>query len=96
MKRIGFWRQTEDEDSELPWPGDFVDPNWDHDDKMRVVKLLESGKIVQRWRGPSMCRLCGCFNGSADMQYGDKFYYSTGLSHYVKQHNVRLPEFNEL
>ncbi|WP_212823110.1 hypothetical protein [Catellatospora sp. TT07R-123] len=41
--------------------------------------------------GVSLCRLCGCGNGSAEQTDGE-FIWPEGLAHYVEDHRVRLPD----
>jgi hypothetical protein len=40
--------------------------------------------------GYSECRLCGARNGSLELTDG-VYVWPDGLSHYVRQHSVRLP-----
>ena len=90
MIKIGFWRGSKNETSELPWPTDYYDPHWDEEEREAVATYLDSGKIADSYRGWSECRVCGCMNGTSDMTDGT-YLWPEGLSHYVREHNIRLP-----
>ncbi len=98
VHKIGFWRKTEDEDSDLPWPGDFIDEDWDSIMRRAVAHYLgrvtvssqDAVTVVGHYRGFSLCRLCGKANGSQDYSDG-QYYWPQGFSHYVKDHAVRPP-----
>lgn len=106
LKALGYWATSHDpdadryatlEDLKLPWPGDFIDKDWDPAEKARVVAYLKTGKMVEGWRGISWCRFnCGEHDmGSTDL--GDGTYvWPQGFAHYVEVHNVKPPpEFIE-
>jgi hypothetical protein len=86
---IGFWRSRREPD--LPDPHDFVDETWDPREREAVIAHLDAGAVDVRWLGPSPCRFCGRPNGSADLTDGT-YLWPSGLSHYVREHGVRLPE----
>lgn len=86
--RIGYWRS--DLDRSLPDPADFVDDEWDDDERWAVAAYLRSGTIAAAYMGYSACRLCGAHNGSLEFTDG-RFRWPEGLTHYVEDHNVRLP-----
>jgi hypothetical protein len=77
----------------LQWPvaAMLVDPTWPANDRRRVAEYLQRGKRVRQQRGWSDCRFCERPNGSAELT--DFVYcWPEGLSHYVSEHDVRLPE----
>jgi hypothetical protein len=77
----------------LQWPvaAMLVDQTWPEDDRRRVSEYLQRGKRVNQMRGFSRCRFCDRPNGSAELT--DSVYcWPEGLSHYVSEHDVRLPE----
>ncbi|RRD04749.1 hypothetical protein EII34_09425 [Arachnia propionica] len=87
---IGYW------DGPLASPGwptveDFVDSNWDAEERELVADHLQTGMIVRRYMGYSPCRFCGRNNGSLELTDGH-FVWPEGLAHYVLEHDVRLPE----
>jgi hypothetical protein len=96
---IGFWRYHQDSTGEhyatkgfhLPWPGDFIDPNWDPVERNLVAAYLDLAPDVQFWRGYSFCRLgCEHLDGCTDKSDG-RYVWPAGFSHYVRVHNVKPP-----
>ncbi|WP_406026197.1 hypothetical protein OH802_06445 [Nocardioides sp. NBC_00850] len=77
----------------LRWPDPvkFVDGAGDEEARRRTTRHLEVGTLVNQYRGISRCRLCEKDNGSAEMTDGT-YCWPEGLAHYVRQHDVRLPE----
>ena len=90
MIKIGFWRKSRNEVSELPWPTDYYDPHWDDEEREVIAAYLDGGKTDASYKGWSECRVCGCMNGSCDMTDGI-YLWPEGLAHYVREHNIRLP-----
>ncbi len=86
---IGFWANTEDD----RWPdvSDFVDHDWDADERHRIVSYLLGGFHAYAMMGPSHCRVCGKLNGSTELMDGT-YVWPQGLAHYVQDHGVRLPK----
>jgi len=74
-----------------PDPWSFVDPTWRDDERSIVVEHLQTGTLVNQYRGLSPCRFCGRHNGSAELTDG-VFCWPEGLAHYLVVHEVRLPE----
>jgi len=74
-----------------PDPARFVDVSWDAEARRRTVRHLESGALVNQYRGISTCRFCDQDNGSAEITDGI-YCWPEGLAHYVRQHEVRLPD----
>lgn len=93
-QHIGYWATNRVNDpSCLPWPGDFIDLEWDLLERNFVSKYLKGQPDVQHWKGLSFCRL-GC--GSNDMGSTDKsdgiYTWPAGFAHYIEIHSVRPPQ----
>lgn len=64
---IGYWATSEDPATcayaqkglALPWPADFIDHDWDEQEREAVAMYLDEGTEVFAWRGFPCCRL-GC------------------------------------
>lgn len=87
---IGYWDGAETKHS---WPAveDFVDTEWDAEEREDVVRYLGTGLIVRLYMGYSRCRFCGQNNGYMELSDGH-FVWPGGLAHYVAEHGVRLPK----
>ena len=83
------------------WAGEY-DPGWpdvrrfvvaapNKRERTRVVRYLRAGAGWRAYRGFSLCRLCGCQNGSSELTDG-VWVWPEGLAHYVRRHDVRLPD----
>src|SRR5919108_789927 len=85
---IGYWLG----EFEPGWPNveSFIDRNWSSMEREAVVRWLESGVVVRRCRGYATCRICKQRNGSTEVSDG-VYMWPGGLSHYVREHHVRLP-----
>lgn len=91
-RHIGYWA-TSRSDNALPWPHDFVDPNWDCKEAEAVAAYLDSQPKVQQYLGYSWCRF-GCKEldmGTADLSDGT-YTWPAGFSHYIRVHKVRPPQ----
>lgn len=89
---IGLWYS--DMEPEFPRPSRLVDENWDNAEKEKVIARLEEGyPLPYPYAGKSWCRFnCGETEmGNRDFSDG-YFLWPEGLPHYLKNHNVRLPE----
>lgn len=77
----------------LRWPDavKFVDGSGDEETRRRTTRHLGAGALVNQYRGISRCRFLREDNGSAEMTDGT-YCWPEGLAHYVRQHDVRLPE----
>jgi hypothetical protein len=72
-------------------PRRFVDPSWEKDHRHQIIRYLKEAPMVRRYRDLSYCRFgCG-WNGSREHSDG-VWLWPEGLSHYVEQHDVMLPE----
>jgi hypothetical protein len=92
LRLIGYWRS--DDDPRWPDPVEFIDEAWDQAERHMVDVYLRvgGGLTPEQAVGFSSCRICGDdFNGT--MEYTDGAYvWPEGLSHYVRDHGVRLPQ----
>lgn len=86
MKKIGYWRQYEDSEENLPWPMVRKLPD---EVKHKVILYLTRGKTHQAWMGFSNCRLCGCRNGTTCLTDGS-FVWPEGYGHYIDKHDVMV------
>jgi hypothetical protein len=86
---IGYWRSAEE--PAWPDPRDFVDDEWDPNEREIVGEYLDRARPVPWiYCGSSGCRFCGADVGGGE--YTDGVYlWPEGLSHYVTVHGVRLP-----
>lgn len=88
---IGYW-QSQNE-PQYPNPIHFVDPNWDHTEKQKVLDYLDKGEEVMWFRGHSWCRFhCGHSPmGSAECSDGT-YVWPEGFKHYLEVHDVKPPQ----
>ena len=87
---VGYWTEYKDANKFIN-PNILIDEHWHTKDKDKIIKYLDGGNVCARYLGWSDCRICKSENGSLDLTDG-KWIWPEGLSHYVKEHNVRLPE----
>jgi hypothetical protein len=85
---IGYWHGRGAEG--WPDPADFVDHDWDADERDLVADYLTRGFVVRAYMGYSPCRLCEANNGALELSDG-VYVWPDGLRHYVVDHGVRLP-----
>jgi hypothetical protein len=98
LPHIGYWAESQDPLKDryetkrilLPWPGDFLDPEWRGHEKNMVIVHLRDAPNVEHWRGFSSCRLCTQHHGSTDKSDG-AYVWPSGLAHYVEEHSLRPP-----
>jgi hypothetical protein len=89
--RIGYWRPAPSGiPADWPDPASFVDASWDADLRDMVADYLDCGFVCRAFMGLSPCRLCGQSNGALELTDGT-FLWPSGLAHYVRDHQVRLP-----
>ena len=95
LKIIGYWTSDRFKNDyyykRYPNPKDWVDENWDNEIRQKVIEYLDNGINHNYQRGSSRCRICGCYNGSGEFSDG-VYLWPEGLSHYLKEHDVRLPD----
>jgi len=90
FRLIGLWLG----DGAPDWPAveDFVFLDADRADREELAQLLERGTRTDRaYMGWSICRICGCTNGSGELTDG-VLIWPEGLAHYIREHHVVLPE----
>lgn len=91
LRAIGFWSGPHSSDG---WPDvdDFVDPEWDENEREFIANYLTHGLLGRTYMGWSTCRVCGkADNGDSEHSDG-VFVWPSGLAHYVSEHSVRLPQ----
>jgi hypothetical protein len=92
MRLIGYWIQSL-WDEEFPPPQELV-IKYDPSLRKCITDYLEAGRLFRAFRGFSWCRVCNIHLGSIELSDG-QWVWPSGLSYYVRCHNVRLPnEFN--
>jgi hypothetical protein len=85
---ILFW-------TEAHRPQDFVNKDIPLARRVEVANHLEQGRKLNQYRGFAGCRICGERLGTYDK--GDGVYvWPEKAEHYVLEHDVWLPEFNEM
>ncbi len=91
LSLIGYWRAEADSTSDYPDPHDWVDREWDEDERYATWFYFASGTLFRTYMGYSPCRICGVDNGAAEYTDGT-YVWPEGLAHYIYDHAVRLPE----
>lgn len=90
MKLIGYWIRSLS-DPEFPPPQELV-TGYDPGTRQLIADYLDSGSIFATYRGISWCRFfCDHPMGHAELTDG-AWVWPQDLSHYVRDHNVRLPD----
>lgn len=74
----------------LPHPSNFVDEEWDKEEKKMVADYLNKAGTLIKWKGFSTCRMCDKRNGTTCVG-DDRFIWPKGFAHYIEEHNVRPP-----
>lgn len=87
ITREGFWKSSEEPD--LPMPVARDDPHPSKDRLLKALLEVESGAKCVAYRGFSRCRICNRINGGEEYT-ALGFTWPSGLSHYIKEHNVRV------
>lgn len=87
---LGYW--ANDRHPELPNPGDFIDEDWDADERARVANYLKAGETKTMWRGFSYCRLCGKDMLGTTCLTDGTYTWPEGFAHYIQAHAVKPPE----
>jgi hypothetical protein len=93
---IGYWYN--EYKPMYPNPKDFVDGKfWEEIkestgySKEEIAKYLDEGNVTYSYRGFSQCRICGTGLGSCERSDG-RYNWPDMLSHYIIEHNVKLPK----
>jgi len=90
LSLIGYWRADGDFTSDYPDPHDWIDTEWDEDERHATWFYFATGTLFRTYMGYSPCRICGINNGA--VEYTDGTYvWPEGLAHYILDHAVRLP-----
>jgi hypothetical protein len=83
VRLIGYWRSEQEPD--LPDPHDFVDPDWDPEERLSVHHYLCGGWTGILVPGIEQCGICGeHFTGSE--KFDGTYVWPDGLKHYVREH----------
>jgi hypothetical protein len=105
LKVVGYWKPFPrapiaefmggpgQPESEFPDPKDLVDETWKErcpDLYEAVCKHLIMGDEYNAYKGSSICRICGCNNGSEEFTDGT-YYWPSGYLHYITEHGVVPP-----
>jgi len=90
---IGYWFSNDE--PELPMPQNFIDTSISLSERLQLVNYLKKGKRLHEWMGYSHCRF-GCKIpvheiGNACLTDGT-YLWPEGLSHYIAEHEVWLPQ----
>lgn len=86
-KREGFWKCRAEPNLPLPVLGY---KKWDNYDLfLAKLKWLESSEETKSvlYRGFSVCRLCGCVNGSKEYR-NKEWIWPSGYFHYLNMHFI--------
>jgi hypothetical protein len=88
VRLIGYWRSEQEPD--WPDPHDFVDPDWDPEERLSVYHYLCGGWTGLVVPGIEECRICGQALFPSE-KFDGTYVWPNGLDHYVGDHSVRLP-----
>ena len=107
IKDVGYWRESvpkgcywpgkppDKPEYHLPDPTTVVDPEWEKENRDKIIAYLKSGEESAAYMGFPRCRFkCGKPDfemGTMDLTDG-KYVWPEGLYHYVEAHNVKLPD----
>ncbi|MBM0128153.1 hypothetical protein IMY96_25640 [Pimelobacter simplex] len=92
MILIGYWSGGHGSNETWPAVSDFIDHDWDEEERFDVGTYLKYGLVARAWMGYAPCRLCDKqTNGNLDLTDG-VYLWPEGLAHYVLDHKVRPPE----
>lgn len=91
LKAIGYWCRNINEKSNLPYPSEFIDENWDKDELLKVAEYIQCCEPIEYWRGFSTCRLCGECLGTTCLSDGT-YIFPEKFEHYLLEHNVKPPQ----
>lgn len=88
---IGYWNNSHDDYPEYPLPVTQNSSSVDRELYNKIADYLDSGSPVNSYRGSSVCRCCGKNIGNNE-RCDDKYVWPIGLSHYVREHYIVLPD----
>ncbi len=89
LRGVGYWHN--EHEPALPLASDWVNMDWDVGQRAAVIRYLQNGQPRNRYKGSSLCRFCGCVNGSADLTDG-VLVWPEGYAHYLTAHGVVPPQ----
>ena len=82
---VGYWG-TWGNDTKLP------KPNSANYNVSLVADKLKNSDYLRGYRGVSTCRICGESVGAGELT-NYEYVFPDGLSHYVEEHEIELPNF---
>jgi hypothetical protein len=85
---IGYW--ASEQADWWPTPAQFIDEDWNADEREIVADYLLRGFVSRTYMGYSQCRICGVDNGALELSDGD-YVWPEGFAHYVLEHRIRPP-----
>jgi hypothetical protein len=90
---FGYWGGKSIPQSGLPCVDDFADPDWRPRDKKKLLNYLEKAPVLMTSGPSATCLVCGCDVGNNSKNHSDGVWvWPAGLSHYVREHAVVLPQ----
>jgi hypothetical protein len=89
LRGVGYWQEPGE--PALPTPQEWVNTDWDVGQRAAVIRYLDDGKPRNAYMGSSLCRFCGCVNGSTDLTDG-VWVWPEGYAHYLTAHGVVPPQ----
>jgi hypothetical protein len=89
LRGVGYWHN--EHELSLPLASDWVNADWDAGQRAAVIRYLNAGKPRNSYMGSSLCRFCGCVNGSCDLTDG-VWVWPSGYAHYLAAHGVVPPQ----
>lgn len=97
---LGFWAESKDKDSKLPFPqaSGKLDSKMAKKFAQYYESLSDRQSKCNYYKGSSTCRICGKANGSGEQIFRFEsdsvviyLYVPLGYRHYVEEHGVRPP-----
>ena len=88
---LGYWRETFDHISELPFPSTYINEYWNPVELFVVANHIRKATAVNHWKGDAACRLCDERLGSACLSDG-KYIFPEKFEHYLIEHDVKPPK----
>lgn len=95
-EKVGFWSNGKYNPMNLPFP----EENSETIDECIMKNVIHKLEMIEksldpiRFRGYSVCRICGINNNGSVEYRTDKFVWPSGYKHYLKCHRVKInPNF---
>ncbi|HET9622283.1 MAG TPA: hypothetical protein VFP84_13010 [Kofleriaceae bacterium] len=97
LRLVGYWSGPNAEHLGFPDPQRLVDDDWQAEHRERIAAYLDAGTQAVSYMGFSYCRFGDCEHPDHCMlgtrELGDgTWLWPEGLSHYVRDHHVRIPD----